>query len=109
MIFNYRFPDSAIWHKAVYSDDNEQMRAHVQGIEFDCVEYILKGKGKSARADGVVSHEVRMALKTADDRAEQFNSDDRVEFKNQRYFIDRVEPIRSNAYLGAKEYVIYLK
>lgn len=109
MIFNYRFPDTATHHKAFYSDDKEVMRSHVQQTVFDCVEYILKGKGKSARGDGLVSYETRLALKSPDERCETFNSDDRVDFKGVSYLIERVEAIRTNAYLGAKEYVVYLK
>jgi len=103
----YRFDQTAIWHKKVHANANEQVRGGIAGVEFRCFSKGLS-KGQMSHLQGTVSRTISLVLQTDDNIALKIEADDVIGFNNFEYSVLSVESIRSVAYRGAKEYLIML-
>lgn len=104
----YRFDQTAVWHKNIYSSDNEQVRGGVKGVKFRCFSKNLS-KGQISNLQGTVSKTISLILQTDDKIALEIEADDVVEYNNFEYSVASIESVRSVAYYGAKEYLIMLR
>ncbi len=105
----YRFDKTAILHKAILSNDDEQLRPAVKGTPFRCFEQTLKTKGAMTVLDGSKQGTVSLTLQTDnEDVALSVEADDQVEFEGHTYIVGSVGAVRSLAHRGAKEYLIGL-
>lgn len=104
----YRFENTAVWHKAIESNDNEQSRPAVAGHEFRCFSS-GKVKGNTTIIDGVRVKTSSIVLQTDDEIAIEIEADDKVVYEDRSYFVDSVQSVKSFAYKGAKEYLVFLK
>lgn len=109
MFSNYRFPETATWHPQVIGKDYETLRYSVNKVTFECAEHTIRGKSQTQIIDGVSGSGASVALRTNHLMAREFEVDDTIEYKGETYHIEKLEELRSNAYLGAKEYVIYCR
>lgn len=105
---NYRFEHKATWHQAIISNDNEEMRDAVKGVEFRCFERPGKIRGSFAVLNGVRGETTTLSLQTNDKIAEQIKANDYVEYQGYRYQVASVLAMRSAAFRGAKEYILEL-
>jgi hypothetical protein len=104
----YRFDKTAIWRKHILSNDNEQSRSAVKGVEFACFEQTGKVKGQATILEGASSNTSSITLQTDNPIAKEFKTKDEVEFEGEKKKVVTVGEIRSLAFKGAKEYLIGL-
>lgn len=105
---HYRFDKTAIWHKAIPSNDNEQLRPGVKGVKFRCFEAVLKSKGFTQILQGATGGIATLALQTDDQVAREIESEDTVEYGGYEYRVISVAEVKGLAFRGHKEYVISL-
>lgn len=104
----YRYDKTAVWHKAITSSDNEQIRPGIKGVEFRCFERVLKSKSPARLIEGAPGSAVTVTLQTDNPMAKEIKGKDTVEYQGHKYKVVSVEEITSLAYRGAKEYLIGL-
>lgn len=99
----------ARWFRSKAASEGEQLGADVREVLLRCREYEPRGSGSLAVADGVTGKDWSLALRTAQKEAAEVAENDAVEWRGYRYLVQRTASLRSSAFLGAREYVIYLK
>ena len=104
----YRYNKTAIWHRHMTSNDNEQVRAAVKGVEFRCFEQTLKVKGQTAILEGASGSTTALTLQPDNPVVKEMKSKDIVEFDGQKYKVVSLGEVRSLAFRDAREYLIGL-
>ena len=104
----YRYDKAAIWHKHITSNDNEQIRPAVKGVEIRCFEQTMETKGPAQLLEGASGSSATVTLQTNNPVAKEIRGKDTIEFENHKYKVVSVAEIRSLAYRGAREYLIGL-
>ena len=105
----YRFDSTAKWQSAIVSNDNQEIRPAVKGVEFRCFEQTLKVKGQTTIIDGASGMTAAITLQTDNGRVVDMKVDDYVEYKGHTYTVISVGSVRSTLYKGAREYLIGLQ
>lgn len=108
-MIDYRFPDTAVWHKNIISNDSEQMRAEYKGVAFKCATYSGRSKNKVTLVEGSSTNEASVVIRTPDKRLKDAEADDLIIFKGQEYSLDSVGEVPNLEALGRYDYVLYLK
>lgn len=105
----YRFEHRATWHQAITSEDNQEKRDAVKGVEFRCFEQNGKVRSATTLMSGVSGKSTSLTLQTDDfNVGESIKANDYIDYNGFKYQVATVASIRSVAYKGAKEYLIGL-
>lgn len=97
----------AQWRPTIVSDDNEKIGQDIHKIELPCCEYQPQSN-KVTSYNKLEANGATLGLRTNDMRAKDIVQDDEITWKGNTYSVDLVQAVRSAAFLGAREYVIWL-
>lgn len=97
----------AEWRRSIVSENGQEIGSDINKIDIPVCEYQPKTHGVGSLSTFELNN-ATYALRTNDTRAEDMVQDDEITYKNITYSVSSVQALRSAAYLGAKEYVIWL-
>jgi len=97
----------AEWRKTIPSDHNEKIGQDIHAIKLPCCEYQPKTNKVTAYGK-LEANGATLGLRTNDVRAKDIVQDDEITWKGNTYSVDSIQELRSAAFLGAREYVIWV-